>query len=95
MATAQFVNIGESSEMDIQALSAIGEDAPDNVVIQTLDFAGRTVDSYVWNDWVDTTPCWVDDSYEKVENVTISSGAGIWVQGTSTEQYVRFPAPTL
>ena len=86
MATAQFINIGEAAEMDIQSLSAIGEDAPDNVVIQTLDFAGRTIDSYVWNDWVDATPCWVDDSYEKVDGVTIAPGTGLWIQGTAQTQ---------
>ena len=95
MTAAQFVNIGDATEMDIQQLAAVGDDAADNVVIQTLDFAGRTVDSYIWNDWVDTTPCWVNDSFEKVEGVTIASGEGLWVQGTTTDQTIRFPAPEL
>ena len=86
MTAAQFVNVGDATEMDIQQLAAVGDDAADNVVIQTLDFAGRTVDSYIWNDWVDTTPCWVNDSFEKVEGITIAPGAAVWVQGTTTSQ---------
>ena len=89
MATAQFVNVGDATEMDIQQLAAVGDDAADNVVIQTLDFAGRTVASYVWNDWVEATPCWVDDGYEKVEGVTIAPGSGIWVQGTTATQGIQ------
>ena len=89
MTAAQFVNIGDATEMDIQQLAAVGDDAADNVVIQTLDFAGRTVDSYIWNDWVDTTPCWVNDSFEKVEGVTIAPGAAVWVQGTTTSQGIQ------
>ena len=89
MATAQFVNVGGTDEMDIQQISAVGDDAADNVVVQTLDFAGRTVDSYIWNDWVDTTPCWVNDSFEKVEGITLPPGAAVWVQGTTTSQGIQ------
>lgn len=89
MTAAQFVNVGDATEMDIQQLAAVGDDAADNVVIQTLDFAGRTVDSYIWNDWVDTTPCWVNDSFEKVEGITIAPGAAVWVQGTTTSQGIQ------
>lgn len=89
MATSQFLDVGAATEMDIQQLQAVGDDAADNVVIQTLDFAGRTVDSYIWNDWVDTTPCWVNDSFEKVEGVTLAPGAAVWVQGTTTTQGIQ------
>ena len=89
MATAQFVKVAGDESMDLQSFSAVGDDAADNVVIQTLDFAGRTVASYVWNDWVGETPCWVDDGYEKVEGVAIAPGSGIWVQGTSSEQGIQ------
>ena len=89
MTAAQFVNVGESSYLDLQSISAVGTDVADNVVVQTLDFAGRTVDSYGWNDWVDTTPCWVNDSYEKVEGVQLSPGTGLWVQGTAIDQSIQ------
>ena len=65
--------------MPLQAITAIGEGTSDNVNIQTLDAAGYTVDSYLWNDWVAEKPCWVNDSFEPVEDVTFSAGQGLWV----------------
>ena len=81
--------------LDLQDLVAEGADTSDNVVVQTLDEAGRTVDSYIWNDWAAATPCWVDDTFTMVDGVTIIPGAGLWIQGLSADQFVRFPAPTL
>ena len=72
-----------------------GDDVADNVAIQTLDAFGRTVDTYSWNDWVAETPCWVNDDFEPLENVTFSAGQGLWVFGSSASQYLRFPAPEL
>jgi len=81
--------------IDLQDIIAQGEGTSDNVNIQTLDAAGYTVDSYLWNDWVAEKPCWVNDSFEPVEGVTIQPGQGLWVGGSSTEQSIRFPAPEL
>ena len=82
-------------EIDLQDILAVGEDTSDNVYIQTLDAAGRTVDSYAWNDWATDEPCWVDDSYTKVEGVKFTPGQGLWIQGLSESQSIRFTAPEL
>jgi len=82
-------------DVDLQDIVPEGDDLSDNIAIATLDEAGYTVDTYVWNDWSYDDPCWVNDSFEKVEGVTISAGQGLWVQGSSDTQYLRFPAPTL
>ena len=81
--------------IDLQDVVADGEDVSDNVYIQTLDAYGYTLTSYAWNDWAADAPCWVDDDYNPVVGVTIQPGQGLWVQGTSTAQYIRFPAPEL
>ena len=81
--------------VDLQDIVAVGDETSDNVEIQTLDAFGYTVDSYVWNDWVSETPCWVDGDYNPVEGVTFVAGQGLWIGGASTEQAVRFPAPEL
>lgn len=94
MATAQFANIGTEA-MPLQSIVPTGADTSDNVYIQTLTAGGYTLDTYSWNDWAADEPCWVDDSYEKVEGVTFAPGQGLWVQGSSTEQAIVFPAPEL
>ena len=95
MTGAQFVNIGASEATPLQALTPIGEGTSDNVTIQTLDAYGNMVDMYSWNDWACETPCWVDDSYEKVEGVTFEPGQGLWVSGSNGGQAIQFPAPEL
>ena len=81
--------------IDLQDIVAEGDEVADNVVIQTLDQGGYTLKSYAWNDWAAEKPCWVDDDYNPVENVTFEPGAGLWVQGISSTQSIRFPAPEL
>ena len=85
--------------ISLQDIIATGSDVSDNVVIQTLDAYGRTVDSYLWIDWAgdeSDQEAWVnDETYEIIEGVSFEAGAGLWVQGTSSEQSLRFPAPEL
>lgn len=83
--------------IDLQDIIAGGDDASDNVEIRILDEYGRTIDgcSYTWNDWNYEEPCWVDGDYEKISNVTIEPGQGLWVYGSSDSQFLRFPAPEL
>lgn len=81
--------------VDLQEIIPEGEDLSDNIAIATLDAAGYTADTYVWNDWSFDNPCWVNDEFEKVEGVTIGPGQGLWVQGSSVSQSLRFPAPEL
>ena len=81
--------------VDLQDIIATGDGTSDNVYIQTLTAGGYTLDTYSWNDWAADEPCWVDDNYEKVEGVTFEPGQGLWIQGSSTEQAIVFPAPEL
>ena len=81
--------------IDLQDILAEGDDASDNVQIQTLDSHGYTVDTYDWNDWANDEACWVDGDWNPVEGVTIQPGQGLWVMGSSSAQSIRFPAPTL
>ena len=85
-------------EVKIGDLVPSGDDCYNNVSIQTLDSAGRTVDNYVWTDaggegWDQIG--WVNDDNEIVTDVQFSPGQGLWVFGSSTEQYLTFPAPEL
>ena len=82
-------------EIDLQDILAGGADASDNVQVQILDAYGYTVVSYDWNDWAADEACWVDGDYSPVENVKIAPGQGLWVMGSSTEQFLQFPAPAL
>lgn len=82
-------------EIDLQDIIAGGDEASDNVQIQTLDAYGRTVESYDWNDWAQDEPCWVDADWEKVEGVKIAPGMGLFVMGSNDAQYLSFPAPAL
>ena len=75
-----------------------GDDTYNNVSIQTLDSAGRTVDNYVWTDaggegWDETG--WVNDDNELVKGVVFQPGQGLWIFGSSEAQYITFPAPEL
>ena len=58
------------------------------VEIQTLDNAGLTVDSYVWN----------GEGWEGDDNTEFAAGAGLWVFnqiGDAAEVALRIPAPEL
>ena len=58
------------------------------VEIQTLDNAGLTVDSYVWN----------GEGWEGDDNTEFAAGAGLWVFnqiGDAAEVTLRIPAPEL
>lgn len=81
--------------IDLQDIIAEGDDVLDNVEIQTLDSAGRTVDSYVWVDWVAENECWMNADMEEATGVTIAPGQGLWIFGKSSTQSIRFPAPEL
>ena len=82
----QFINVGETTILDLQSLKAVGDDASDNVQIQTLDAGGYTVDAYDWNDWAVDEPCWVDADYTPVTEVSVAPGQGFWVMGSKTAQ---------
>ena len=98
MATPQFINIGSDEGMPITALVPTGDDTYNNIAVQTLDAAGYTVNSYAWTDaggegWDQIG--WVDDENNIVTDLEIAAGQGLWIQGTSDTQYIRFPAPEL
>ena len=81
--------------IDLQDIVPEGDDLSDRVEIQTLDAAGRTVASYMWNDWANDTACWVDGDFAPIEGVSFTPGQGLWVFGANDAQYIRFPAPEL
>ena len=75
-----------------------GDNTYNNISVQTLDAYGRTDKNYVWTDaggesWDQIG--WVDDENNLVTNEIISAGQGLWIAGSSTEQYITFPAPEL
>lgn len=69
--------------------------ASDNVSISKVDEYGTPVATYLWNDWAAAEPCWVDEGYAPVDGVTIAPGEGLWTNGSSEGQFIRFPAPEL
>ena len=98
MITPQFVSIGSTETFPLQSIRPLGDDLSDNVIIQTLDAYGRTVDSYNWINWAGATEdqeAWADDDGNIIEGVTFTPGQGLWIFGTSTSQSIRFPAPEL
>ena len=84
--------------VDLQDIVPEGDGTSDNVSIQTLDSAGRAVDTYIWCDWAGEEgdqEAWSDGSGEIIEGVKFAPGAGLWIQGSSDAQSIRFPAPEL
>ena len=84
--------------LTIADLIPSGDDTYNNIAVQTLDAYGYTVDSYTWTDaggdsWDQIG--WVNDDNEIVTDVVINAGQGLWIQGSSTSQYLTFPAPEL
>ena len=68
--------------------SISASDLAGSVEIQTLDSAGQTVDSYIWN----------GEGWEGDNNTTFAPGAGLWVfnqVGDAGKVYLTFPAPEL
>ncbi len=84
--------------LDLQDIVAEGDDVSDNVMIQTLDAYGREVATYQWINWAGDSgdqEAWVDGDYSIVEGVSFPAGQGLWIQGSSDSQAIRFPAPEL
>ncbi len=82
--------------INLQDIIPEGDDIDTNggIGIQTLSASGVTVDSYMYLDWGDPKG-WCDDTYTLVEGVTFEPGQGLWVEGTKTTEFLRFPAPEL
>lgn len=85
--------------INLQDILPEGDDTSDNVNIQILDAYGRTQVTYLWVNWAGDEgdlEAWVDDDeFAIVEEVSFMPGQGIWATGSSTSQYLRFPAPEL
>ncbi len=84
--------------MTLGDLIPSGESTYNNISVQILDAYGRTDKNYVWTDaggesWDQIG--WVDDENNLVTDVVISAGQGLWIGGSSAEQYITFPAPEL
>ena len=93
MLTSQFLPVGSASAMPLQSIIPVGDDLSDNVNLQTLDRAGRTVDNYLWIDWAgedSDQKAWVDaGTYAIVEGVTFAPGAGLWITGSGETQAIQ------
>ncbi len=84
--------------IDLQDILPEGDDLVDNVYLKTLDNYGRTETSYAWCDYAGDSGeevGWVNDDLEIVEGVSFAPGQGLWIQASSSNQYLRFPAPEL
>jgi len=89
--------------VNLTDIPALGTGAENNVTIQTLDSAGRTVDNYMWVDYAgpdwDQTG-WIDGNaplveyYPLVTGVTFQPGQGLWVYGADGLS-IQIPAPEL
>ena len=83
---------------DVLVTGYTGESMED-VVVQTLDYVGNAVASYIWLDddgAGDFDPGWYDEDYEAIESGTvyIEPAKGLWVAGADGLNLV-FPATTL
>ena len=85
MVAPQFLNVGVSEAMPIEALTPTGSDT-EGVEIQTLTALGYTDKFYTWNTWMYSEPCWVDGDWNPVSDVSFEAGSGLWIQGSSTAQ---------
>ena len=87
LVTPQFLGLGTDSDIDLQDIKCRDEDS-DLVVLNVLDEVGLVVANYFWINYGGEggdESCWVDDNYEKVENVKFAPGQAFWVEGDSTE----------
>ena len=96
MVAPQFLPINETGKIALEDLVPVGDDVDTDggIMIETLTAGGRAADIYMYLDWGDPKG-WCDDTYTLVEGVTFAPGQGLWVQGTKTTEYLRFPAPEL
>ena len=89
LVAAQFVSVGGGSA-SLDSLTAAGTDASDNVTLSTVDEYGTAVDTYAWNDWLDSdNPCWVDGDFTPVTGVTVTPGVAFWTSGSDASQVVQ------
>ena len=92
MVTAQFVNVNGSSLLPISNIVPVGDDTYNNVAIQRLDSAGRTVENYVWTDAGGEEGDqigWVNDENEIVSDVSFIPGEGLWIYGSADGQGIQ------
>jgi hypothetical protein len=94
----QFLDVGEAG-FSLDSFTPTGTELSDNISIMQIDEFGGEVATYVWIEWGGDNgdeKCWsLDGAGEKTEGVTFAPGEGLWVQGSSTSQYLTIPAPTL
>jgi len=89
----QFLNVGATGNLPLEALVPTGDNLSDNVFIQQLDAFGRTVVEYGWVDWAGDSgdqEAWIDtDTFEIAEDVSFTPGQGLWVMGSATSQGIQ------
>ena len=88
-AGACFVNI-DGQPMNLQDIKVTGydksagyEDA--EVTVQTLDAAGRTIETYTWYDVPGDFTGWLDSSDNYVEDMTVAPGEGLYAGAPNSD----------
>ena len=90
--------VGNSTpvEVDLQDILPSGDDCVDNLNLSILGPYGDTLITYTWIDYgSEGGAYWTEDGDTKATGVKIQPGAGVWLQASSTEQYVTFPGVEL
>jgi hypothetical protein len=88
-AGACFVNIDQTKPMNLQDLKVTGYNKEDGyeaagVTVQTLDFAGREIETYTWYDIPGDFSGWFDSKENYVEDLTIAPGEGLYARAPDT-----------
>lgn len=66
------------------------------IIAQTLDGFGRTVNSYSWCDFEEEGEFyvgWYDDDMNDYNDLTLAPGEGLWIYSPSTDYSVVFSSP--
>jgi len=101
MTGACFVDVTEGDSIDLTSIKVAGYtgESMGDIVVQTLDYLGGPVATYLWmddNGGGDFDPGWYDEDYNAVADDTVffQPGDGLWVAGADGLNLV-FPATTL
>ena len=84
--------------IDIQKILPTGPDCVDNLSMSKVGPYGTTETTYTWIDYgSEGGAYWTEDGDSKASGsgVKIEPGAGLWLQASSTEQYIVFPGVEL
>ena len=89
-AGACFVNVDTTKPINLQDLKVTGYDKSagyedGGITVQTLDNAGRAIETYTWYDVPGDFVGWLDSNDNYVEDVTFAPGEGVYARAPNTE----------